>query len=45
MKNHLETFTDDDLSAKMKASVFAGAFIVLYRWMNLQITKNPHLKK
>ena len=25
-KNHMEVFTDNDLSAKMKASVFAGAF-------------------
>jgi len=27
MKNLLEVFTDEDLSAKMKASVFTGAFI------------------
>lgn len=26
MKNHSETFTDDDLSAKMKASVFDRRF-------------------
>ena len=31
MKNLSEDFTDKDLSAKMKASVFAGAFMITER--------------
>ena len=40
MKNHLETFTDDDLSAKMKASVLCRRF-----YSRLQVDESADNRK